>query len=153
MAIASVRIYYYPSTKRRQRWLTANYWGFTEWFTRRLKPRRERLRGAEVKGINIVNLMLCENPLHLWRPNEWAQRMNSLEFSFACDLRPLEYGDKLDNLAKLMKFYAKVASAAPWPQMQAVAEALAEPLSGPDRSTLLPYLQWPRGPSASRDAV
>jgi hypothetical protein len=144
MTIKSVRIYYYPTTKRRQLWLTSNYWGFAEWFERRLKPRQEHLRGDEVKGVDIVNLMLYENPSHAWRPNQWARRINTLEFSYVCDLRPLEQGDKVKNLELLMQFYAHLVQFAPWPQMEAVKQALAEPLSESDKSSLLPYLQWPR---------
>ena len=44
-----------------------------------------------------------------------------------------------------MKFYAELANQAPWPQVRAVGEALAQPLSDVDRITLQPYLQWPRG--------
>ncbi|MCZ8158938.1 MAG: hypothetical protein ACK5V0_00505 [Alphaproteobacteria bacterium] len=80
MTIASVRIYFYPLTQKRQLKLTGQYWGFAEWFTRRLKPIRLALKGPEVKGVNIMNLMLHENPRHAWRPNTWAQRANSLEF-------------------------------------------------------------------------
>jgi hypothetical protein len=144
VTIVSVRIYYRPKGIRRERWLTSNYWGFAEWFERRLKSRRESLRGDEVKGVDIVNLMLYENSAHAWRPNQWARRLNSLEFSFVCDLTPLEKGDRLKNLELLMQFYACLVRQAPWPQMQAVADALSEPLSELDKSTLLPYLEWPR---------
>jgi hypothetical protein len=145
MTIASVRIYFYPLTEKRQLLLTGQYWGFAEWFTRRLKPIRLALKGPEVKGVNIMNLMLHENPRHAWRPNNWAQRANSLEFSFVCDLRPLESGEPIETLSKLMRFYAHLASQAPWPQARAVATALAAPLSPIDRITLRPYMQWPRG--------
>lgn len=145
MTIASVRIYYYPTSKARELKLTASHWGFAEWFTRRLKPIRERLRGPEAKGVDIVNLMLHENREHAWRPNEWHRRMNSFEFSFVCDLRPLEKSSAIENIPKLMQFYAAVAECAPWPQVQAVATVLRHPLSEMDRVTLLPYLQWPRG--------
>jgi hypothetical protein len=144
MTIRSVRINYYPTTKRREHWLTANYWGFSEWFDGRLKTKRERLRGVEVKGVDIVNLMLYENPLHAWKPNEWKRRGNTLEFAFVCNLCPLEHGDKLDNVALLMRFYGQIAGLAPWPQMQAVAEALSAPLTDVERTGLLPFLQWPR---------
>jgi hypothetical protein len=145
MTIASVRIYFRPLREKRELKLTAQYWGFAEWFTRRLKPIRQDLRGTEVTGVNIMNLVLYEDPNHAWRPNTWAQRANSLEFSYITSLRPLESGDPMENLSKLMGFYATIASVAPWPQARAVARALAAPLSEVDRITLRPYMQWPRG--------
>jgi hypothetical protein len=145
MTIASVRIYFYPFTKDRELELTASHWGFAEWFTRRLRPIRGQLRGAEVKGVNIMNLMLYERPEHAWKRDEWNQRGNSLCFSFVCNLKPLERHPPVENIEKLMLFYAHVALAAPWPQARAVARALAEPLSAVDRITLQPYLHWPRG--------
>ena len=145
MTIASVRIYYYPRTQARERKLSFSHWGFAEWFSRRLKPLGEQLRGPEVKGVNIMNLMLYENPEHAWQRNTWYQRGNTLQFSFVCDLRPLEARPAIENIPKLMEFYATVADRAPWPQARAVATKLRQPLSKVDRITLLPYLQWPRG--------
>lgn len=144
MTIKSVRIYYYPRGVRRERWLTANYWGWAEWFEHRLKPVRAQLRGVEVKGVDIVNLMLREDSSQAWRPNTWTQRANSLVFEFVCDLKPLETGDKIENMQHLMNFYASVAAAAPWPQMKSVAAALEVPLTASDKCSLAPYLQWPR---------
>lgn len=145
MTIASVRIYFYPKTRARELKLTASHWGFSEWFSRRLKAIRERLRGPEAKGVDIMNLMLYERPEHAWQRDVWFQRGNSFQFSFVCDLRPLEAYPAIENIPKLMKFYAAVADLAPWPQVRAVAAALRQPLSDIDRITLLPYLQWPRG--------
>ncbi len=144
MALRSVRIYYYPTTKKRELWLTSNYWGFSEWFDRRLKERRELLRGIEVKGIDIVNLSIYEDESRAWIPNVWKRRGNTLEFTFVADLSPLEHGDKIANIELLMGFYAHLARHAAWPQMQAVADALSESLTTSDKSDLLPYLQWPR---------
>lgn len=145
MTIASVRIYFYPTTNARKLRLTASHWGFAEWFSRRLKPIREQLRGPEVKGVDIMNLMLYENPAHAWQRNVWHQRGNTFEFTFVCDLRPLEAHPAIENIPKLMQFYAAVAEHAPWPQARTVAGALRQPLDEIDRITLLPYLQWPRG--------
>lgn len=144
MTILSVRIYYCPRTAKREKWLSANYWGWAEWFEARLKPIREHLRGPEVKGVDIVNLMLREDSSTAWHPGAWLQRGNTLEFEFICDLHPLESGDKVENIERLMQFYASVAKAAPWPQMKWVADALAEPLSDAERAALTPYLSWPR---------
>jgi len=144
MTISSVRIYFYPLTAQRELALTASHWGFAEWFTRRLKPIREQLGGPEAKGVNIMNLMLYENPEHAWKRDEWIQRGNTFQFSFVCDLRPLEAHPPAENLQKLMQFYATLADGAPWPQARAVAAALREPLSDIDQVTLRPFLQWPR---------
>lgn len=145
MTIASVRIYYYARSEAHSRSLTGSHWGFSEWFTRRLKPIREQLRGPEVKGVDIMNLMLFENPAHAWKPYQWYQRGNTLEFDFVCDLEPLLRTPAIENIPKLMRFYGELCSSAPWPQARAVGSALLIPLSPVDRITLMPYLQWPRG--------
>jgi hypothetical protein len=146
MTITSARIYYYPAEKRREQHLTRTLWGFAEWFERRLKPIREELRGPEAKGVNIVNLMLREIPEHAPQPNQWLQRLNTFEYNFVCDLRPLAAGTPLENISKLLPFYAAIAAQAPWPQVRALAVALARPLDEEDRRTLQPFLQWPRRP-------
>lgn len=145
MAIATVRVYFNAATEERDRSLTFSHWGFAEWFSRRLKPIREQLRGPEAKGVDIMNLMLYENAAHAWKRDQWYQRGNTFQFAFVCDLRPLEANPPIENIPKLMQFYAHLAEHAPWPQARAVASALRQPLSEVDRITLLPYLQWPRG--------
>jgi hypothetical protein len=144
MTIVTARIYYCPRSKRLERKLTRTHWGFAEWFLRRLKPIRERLRGPEAQGVNIINFMLHEVPAHAWYPNEWRQRANTFNFSYICDLRPLEEGEPIENIEKLMVFTAAVAAQAPWPQVRAVGEVLAKPLSPAEHTSLLPYLRWPR---------
>lgn len=145
MTIASVRIYYHARTEGRSRRLTDSHWGFAEWFSRRLKPIREQLRGPEVKGVNIMNLMLYENAAHAWKPDQWYQRGNTLEFDFVCNLGPLLRTPAIENIPKLMRFYGELCESAPWPQARAVGSALLAPLSAADRITLMPFLQWPRG--------
>jgi hypothetical protein len=145
MTIASVRIYYYARSEARTRRLTFSHWGFAEWFSRRLKPIREQLRGPEVHGVDIMNLMLYENPAQAWKPDQWYRRGNTVEFDFVCNLRPLLRSPAIENIPKLMSFYGQVCASAPWPQTQAVGRALEMPLSQLDQITLQPYLQWPRG--------
>jgi len=144
MTISDVRFYFYPRRQRLERYLTMTHWGFAEWFTRRLKPLREQLRGPEAKGVDIVNFMLHEREKQAWRPDEWHRRLNTFEFSFVCDLSPLRDQTPLENIQKLMRFGTTIAAQAPWPQMQAVSAALAAPLDDNDRATLVPYLTWPR---------
>ncbi len=145
MTIASVRIYYYPGDEVRERQLSFSHWGFAEWFTRRLKPIREQLRGPEAKGVDIMNLMLCEHRSAEGRWDEWWQRANSFEYSTLYDLRSLEGSPAIVNIPRLMQFYSGIADRAPWPQARAVAAALRQPLTEVDRITLAPYLRWPRG--------
>jgi hypothetical protein len=151
MTIASVRIYYYPSDEERARQLSFSHWGFAEWFTRRLKPIREQLRGPEVKGINIVNLMLHEQRKAEGRWDEWWQRANSFEYAAFYDLRSLENSPAIENIPRLMHFYSGIANRAPWPQVRAVADVLRQPLTEIDKITLAPYLRWPRGAMISED--
>lgn len=149
MAITSVRFYFYTGARQRDLQLTAAHWGFAEWFTRRLKPLRETLRGPEAKGVDIVNLMLHEHHHEHLPWNAWYRSTNVFQFNFRCDLRPLVSGDPADNVQALMQFYAALAAHAPWPQVRALAPALDQPLSAVDRITLKPYLQWPRGEMVS----
>lgn len=120
------------------------HWEFADWFKRRLKPIQSQLRGPEAKGVDIVNLMLHETRAHAWRPGEWAQRANTFEFSFVCDLSPLRDQPPVENIERLMAFAAAMAAQAPWPQVRAVGAALSQPLSDEDRLTLAPCLTWPR---------
>lgn len=145
MTITSVRIYYNTSAQARSRRLSFSHWGFAEWFSRRLRPIREGLRGPEANGVNIMNLMLYEKPEHAWMRDQWCKRGNTFQFSFVCDLSPLETSPAVENIQKLMCFYADLAEHAPWPQVRTVATALRQPLSEVDKITLRPFLQWPRG--------
>lgn len=149
MTIASVRIYYNAKSEVRSQRISSSHWGFAEWFSRRLKPMREQLRGPETKGVDIMNLMLYENPDHAWKPNLWSLRGNTFEFDFVCNLDPLLASPAIENVPKLMRFYGELCADAPWPQVRAVGFALREPLSEVDRITLVPYLQWPRGAKIS----
>jgi hypothetical protein len=144
MTIRTFRFYYYPATDDREHRLTTTHWGFATWFTRRLKPIREKLAGLEAKGVNIVNICLHEVEEHAWHQNEWRQRANTFNFSFVCDLRPLDRMPPIENIKKLMPFAAALTAEAPWPQVQALSAPLAQPLSEEDMRTLAPYLQWPR---------
>ena len=143
MTIRSVRIYYYPRSWDREQQLIPIHWGFSQWFERRLKPIREHLRGPEAKGVNIVNLLLMEDPDQATHPNRWIRVLNSFQFKFVCDLRPLEGSPSTANIEKLMQFFSVVVGQAPWPQVRALAGALAQPLSEEDRTTLLAFLPGP----------
>ena len=146
MTIATVRFYFYPQRKRLERYLGATHNGFEDWFQRRLKPIREQLRGPEVKGIDIVNFMLCDADRVLMngRHGEWKQVANTLMFTWICDLEPLRDQPPLENIERLMRFAGAWAEQAPWPQLRAAGEALSQPLTDADRASLLPFLTWPR---------
>jgi hypothetical protein len=146
MTIVSTRIYYYPRRQALERYLSATHWGFAEWFKRRLKPLREQLRGPEAKGVDIVNFMLCEPSRTMLggRHTQWHRSLNSFQFTFACELEPLRDQPPIDNIERLMRFAGAWAEQAPWPQVRAIAGALATPLDDADRASLLPFLTWPR---------
>lgn len=147
MTIQTFRIYYEARTVARTKRLTGTHWGFAAWFKRRLKPIKEQLRGPEVKGVDIVNLMLYEHAEHAWKRDEWNRRLNSIHFDFVCDLQPLLDGKPLENVEKLMGFAATITAAAPWPQVRALSLPLSTPLSAQDKLNLEPYLRWPRAES------
>lgn len=144
MTIASVRIYYYPDDAELKLHLSRTHWGFATWFKRRLKPIREQRRGAEAKGVIIVNFMLFEDAAKAWRLGEWGKRANSFEFDSLYDLKTLLTQQPIDNIKLLMRFTSEIALRAPWLQVVAVGEALAVPLSRAEEEDLLPYLRWPR---------
>ena len=104
MTIVTARIYYNARSQELEQKLTHTHWGFAKWFQRRLKPIREQLCGPEAKGVDIVNFMLHEAAEHAWHPNEWRQRANTFNFSYVCDLRPLEKDEPIENITKLMPF-------------------------------------------------
>jgi hypothetical protein len=144
MTIASVRIYYYPDDAAFRLLLSRTHWGFSTWFNHRLKPIRNLLRGPEAIGVNIVNFMLFEDAAKAWRLGEWGKRANSFEFDSLYDLQSLVARQPIDNIKYLMKYASDIALRAPWPQVVAVGEALAVPLSSAEEEDLLPYLRWPR---------
>ncbi len=144
MTIRTFRFYYHPAAQQREHRLNTTHWGFATWFTRRLKPLREKLAGPEAKGVDIVNVCLHEVKAHAWHPDEWRQRGNTFNFSFVCDLQPLELAPPVENIKKLMLFASVLTAAAPWPQVRALSAPLAQPLSEEDTHSLAPFLRWPR---------
>jgi hypothetical protein len=84
-----------------------------------------------------------EDPDQATHPNRWIRVLNSFQFKFVCDLRPLEGSPSTANIEKLMQFFSVVVGQAPWPQVRALAGALAQPLSEEDRTTLLAFLPGP----------
>ena len=157
MTIASVRIYFHFEDKELEREMSKTHWGFADWFVSRLKPIRERLRGPEVNGVNIVNFMLFETPKYAWKLDQWTQRANSFNYDCVFDLQSLVGNPPITNIEKLMKFTSVLAESAPWPQVLAVSKTLAEPLTEKEKNNLKPFLTWPRdlnlkpNPSFKRD--
>jgi hypothetical protein len=145
VTIRQFRFYFYPTDKGLERTLTFNLWGFAEWFVRRLKPIRERLRGPEAKGVNIVNVMLHEVEQSAGFHGTWRKVLNSFEYNTVYDLQTLSELPRLESIERLMSLGSAVTSTAPWPQVVAISEALSVPLTEHERQELLPFLQWPRG--------
>jgi hypothetical protein len=144
MTIAQVRFYYYPKHEKKKLLVSQTYWGFADWFVRRLKPIREQLRGPEVKGVNIVNFMLHEDYHAPSRLLEWWQCANSFEYALPFDFQEFEKNQPIFNIEQLMLLAAEICETAPWPQVRAVGIALALPLSAEERVSILPFLKWPR---------
>ena len=144
MTIVSVRFYFKPESKRRELALSRSLWGFAEWFPRRLKPIREQLRGAEAKGVDIVNFMLFENPDRARRLNEWHKVINTFENHSIYDVAPLVRRNRIESIRELMRYASGIALTAPWPQVVAVGTAMAVPLAKSEEEQLLPFLRWPR---------
>jgi hypothetical protein len=145
MTIASVRFDFCPNSARREKSLTFKLWGFAEWFEYRLKSIRVELRGPEVKGVNIMNFCLYENPENMFKQDVWWQCANSFEYDTLYDLAALSRMHRVNAIQQLMTWASPIALAAPWPQAVAVGRALSVPLSEQEQEDILPYLQWPRG--------
>ena len=144
MTVTSFRIYYNPDNAEFGDHLTKTHWGFALWFEHRLKPIREQLRGPEAKGVNIVNLMLYDNPTKAWRLGEWGKRANSFEYDLLFDFAELGGHEPVENIPHLMHVAERICATAPWPQVVAISEALRSPLSSEDTASLRPFLAWPR---------
>lgn len=144
MTIRTFRFYYYPESKHYERYLAATHWAFADWLKSRLNPIREQLRGPEAKGVDIVNICLHETAGRARHPGSWLRWMNAFEFAFVADLGPLRDQPPIENIARLMQFGAALTAQAPWPQVRALSDVLARPLTDDDRQTLAPYLTWPR---------
>jgi hypothetical protein len=80
MTIVSVRFQFGLKNKRLRQRLDRTYGAFEMWFESRLKPIKERLRGIEAKGVDIVSFWFHEDVTAAWRPNEWVRRMNTFEY-------------------------------------------------------------------------
>ena len=148
MTISTVRMYFWPSKSRErlERYLGLTMGGgFEEWMKGRLKPIRADLGGPEVKGVNIVNFMFCDPSRTLGgRHGQWARTLNTLHFTWVCDLEPLRDQPPLENVELLMPFCGAWCEQAPWPQVRALGPVLSAPLSHADRTSLPPLLTWPR---------
>jgi hypothetical protein len=81
MTIVSARFQFYPRRERLRSYLNATHGGFDEWFRDRLTPIRERLRGVEAKGVNIVNFLLCEPPRMHGAHAQWTKSLNNFQFT------------------------------------------------------------------------
>jgi hypothetical protein len=144
MTITTARIYFFAKNEKVEKQITRTHWGFADWFKARLKPIRDQLRGDEAKGVNIVNFMLYEDPIRAFKLNEWTRRANTFNFDLVFDIQSLQNTKPIDNVQMLMKVAAEIAKKAPWPQVIAVGNALASPLTETEKLRLLPHLQWPR---------
>jgi hypothetical protein len=106
MTISSVRFNFYPNSARREKSLSFKLWGFAEWFEYRLKPIHEELRGPEVKGVDIVNFFLYENPDRMANQNIWWQRANTFEYDSLYDLAALSKIHRLKGIEQLKAWAA-----------------------------------------------
>ena len=142
MTITSVRLQVTVRSKRKRQRLDRIYGGFEEWFVSRLEAMREQLRGAEAKGVNIVNFCLFEQIELSPKPNQWWRRMNTFEYDFAYDMGGLLDGEPIENLRTLMDTCSTLASSAPWPQVASLGAPLAAPFTREEKLQLATYLDW-----------
>ena len=143
MPIRAFRFYYHPRDEQFGRYLALTHGAFAEWFERRLGPVDPPPR-RRANAVGVIHMTFHEVAAHALRPGEWTRQGDLCEFHFVCDLSPLRDSPPIENIAKLMQFAAAMTAQAPWPQVRALSDVLAQPLSNEDRRTLAPYLTSPR---------
>lgn len=141
MTITDMRIYLEYDDPQTARDMALTHWGVSTWLKARLKSIKAELRGAEVKGVNIVNIMLRENTAGLAYAEQWRRYMNSFEFNHAYDLQALRSKPSVENIRNLIPLISKLAAEAPWPQVRAIGRLLSTPLNQGDLAEITEHLE------------
>jgi hypothetical protein len=120
----------HPLKKSRE--LNLLYGGLSLWLERQIKTIKEALNGPEVKGVNIVNIHLLESRQNNQHIDEWIKRINTFDYSVVYDMRPLSSKHPIENVKDLVSFASEILLTATWPQVRAIGQLLADPLTEKD---------------------
>jgi hypothetical protein len=133
MTIRAFRLYFYCRDKDAEKRISKTHWGISYWINERLKTIRPRLRGSEVKGINLANVCFSEPGTSHTPIGQWRRMLNGLEFGVEYDIASLEARPARENLPGLLRVAAEAAcSAEHYPQLRAIGELLLHPLTAAD---------------------
>lgn len=108
------------------------HWGVANWLEQKIKTIKERLKGPEVKGVNIVNIHFWESSQNNLQRNEWIRVINTFEYRVIYDFGTFNSSRPIENIQKLMLNASEFMLKAPWPQVRAIGELLSSPLSTVD---------------------
>jgi hypothetical protein len=136
MTIRSVRIYLEYQDKAISRDMNRAHFGVMYWLGSRLERISNELRGAEVKGIDVVNVYFGESATLSGAHNSWKRVLNSFEYKLVFDVNSLKDKEPAENIKHLMPFISEVCASAPWPQVRAIGSVLQRPLTSEDAAEL-----------------
>lgn len=129
MTIKAFRLYFHCRDNAAEIRISRSHWGVSYWINKRLKEIAPALKGPEVKGINLANVLFCEPGTCRIAVGSWQRLLNGLEYGLDYDTPALELHSARQNLPSLLLIAADAARKAPYPQLQAIGELLSRPLT------------------------
>jgi hypothetical protein len=132
VTIKAFRLYFHCRDDAIERRISQSHWGVCYWINKRLKEIAPALKGPEVKGINLANVLFCEAGTSRIPVGSWNRLLNALEYALEYDTPALELHSARQNLPELLLIAADAAREAPYPQLQAIGELLSNPLTVTD---------------------
>ena len=112
--------------------MTVAHWGVSYWINSRLKEIAPQLKGPEVKGVNLANVVFAEPGTSHTPIGTWRRLLNGLEFGVEYDTPSLEALPARKNLPRLIAIASAAANAASYPQLRAIGALLSSPLTSAD---------------------
>ena len=137
MALREVRLYVYTGDRELDNEISKDiYHPFTFYMDTLMRGRFKEYSGEEVKGINLVNLMLY-TPAKiqeirsrgfgeaLERFDEWHPALNTLQLESFIELYEIQ-GNRTEKLSKAIDIFISYASKSDLPQMKKLVSHLEE---------------------------
>jgi hypothetical protein len=136
VTIRTFRLYLEFDEHAVARAMNRTHFGAADFIGSRLNRIREELRGAEAKGVDIVNVYFFESPARCNPCDSWYRLLNAFEYKLVYDLNSLVDKDPIENIEHLLQLAAKLCGSAPWPQVRAIGKVLHPPLGAEKAKTL-----------------
>ena len=137
MAFKEVRIYISTGNREDDKLIALEITQpFTWYMDALMRGRFKEYSGEEVKGINLVNLLLYtkskiremeERAGDDLRFDEWLPMLNTLQFESEVDLETFK-GNRVENVTKAIQVFLLHASKSDLPQMKKLVENLTQSL-------------------------